>query len=285
MGDLNPQMGTLLVAALVFACVLLSVWAARSAYVAWKSSFTEVARVSMRDLFLFVDPSSVFRINLAVFLLLPIVAWILTGSPPAMALAAVAGAILPRLAWRTLRNRRRERLIQQLPDGLAMMSGSLRAGAGLQAALGMVVHEMKPPLSQEFSLLLREQRLGLALEDSLRGMADRLVLEEVDLFVSALTIAKEVGGNLSEILERLANTLRAKATMEGKIKALTAQGKLQGVIVGALPIFLAVALYFMDPVAMSPILTTPYGWGVMGVIAVLLSLGAFFIKKIVTIDV
>jgi len=285
MGDLNPQIGRLIVATLVFACVLVSAWAARSAYLAWKSSFTEVARVSMRDLFLFVDPSSVFRVNVAIFLLLPILVLIVSGSPPLTGLAAIAGAILPRLVWRRLRNRRRDRLIQQLPDGLAMMSGSLRAGAGLQAALGLVVREMKAPLSQEFSLLLREQRLGLALEDSLRGMAERLVLEEIDLFVSAVTIAKEVGGNLSEILERLASTLRAKATMEGKIKALTAQGKLQGLIVGALPIFLGVALYFMDPVAMAPILTTPYGWGVMAVIAVLLTLGGFFIKKIVTIDV
>jgi tight adherence protein B len=285
MGELNPQIAQLIVLALVFGCVLLAAWAARSAYFSWKSSSTEVARASMRDLFLFIDPSSIFRVNLALFLLLPLITWVVTRSPPITCMVAVGGAVLPRLAWSRLRKRRREMLIQQLPDGLTMMSGSLRAGAGLQAALGMVVQEMKPPLSQEFSLLLREQRLGLALEDSMSGMAQRLVLEEVDLFVSAVTIAKEVGGNLSEILERLASTLRAKATMEGKIRALTAQGKLQGIIVGALPIFLAVVLYFMDPEAMGPILTTYYGWAVIAVIAVLLTLGGFFIKKIVTIDV
>jgi tight adherence protein B len=165
------------------------------------------------------------------------------------------------------------------------MAGSLRAGGSLHQALDMVVRESGAPLSQEFSLLLREQRLGVALEDSLRGMSQRLQTEEVDLFVSALTIAKEVGGNLSEILDRLASTLRAKAVMEGKIRALTSQGKLQGIVVGLLPVFLAGVLYAMDPQAMRPLFTTYYGWGVMATIAVLLMLGGFFIKKIVTIDV
>jgi tight adherence protein B len=192
---------------------------------------------------------------------------------------------LPRITWAVMRRRRRARLTVQLPDGMNMMAGSLRAGASLQMALGLVVTEAPAPLSQEFSLLLREQRLGLALEDSLRGMSQRLEMEEVDLFVSALTIAKEVGGNLSEILERLAATLRQKATMEGKIRALTSQGKLQGIVVGLLPVFLAGALYLMDPVAMLPLFTTLYGWGVLAVVFVMLLLGAFFIKKIVTIDV
>jgi tight adherence protein B len=166
-----------------------------------------------------------------------------------------------------------------------MMSGSLRAGASLQMSLDMVVKEAPAPLSQEFSILLREQRLGLALEDSLRAMAERLRIEEVDLFVSALTIAKEVGGNLSEILDRLASTLRAKAAMEGKIRALTSQGKLQGLIVGTLPLFLAWVLYLMDPDAMLPLFTTLYGWAVMAGVFMMLALGGFFIRKIVSIDV
>ena len=166
-----------------------------------------------------------------------------------------------------------------------MMAGSLRAGASLQNSIELVVEETPAPLAQEFSLLLREQRLGLALEDSLRGMAQRLKTEDIDLFVSALSIAREVGGNLSETLDRLASSLRAKAVMEGKIRSLTSQGKLQGLIVGMLPIFLAGILYVMDPAAMMPLFTTLYGWGVMAVIAVMLFLGGLFIKKIVTIDV
>lgn len=275
----------LLLGLLLLAMVLVLLWWAREAYAGWQTRFTETARVSMADMFLFLDPGSLFKLNLAMFVGLPLLAWLLSGSLFIAVVAALLGAVLPRLSWAVMRKRRQERLIQQLPDGLTMMAGAMRAGSGLQAALDLVVKEMPPPLSQEFSVLLREQRLGLPLEESLRGMSERLKLEDVNLFVSALTIAKEVGGNLSEILERLASTLRAKAVMEGKIKALTSQGKLQGMVVGALPIFLAGILYSMEPAAMRPLFTTVYGWATMAVISVLLLLGAVFIRKIVSIDV
>lgn len=275
----------LLLVALVLGAVALLMFWARTAFIGWRQRFTEMARVSLADMFVFIDPAALFKINLAAFVALPLVVWVATGSPFLALLAALAGAVMPRITWAVLRRRRMDKLILQLPDGLTMMSGAMRAGAGLQAALELVVKESPAPLSQEFSILLREQRLGLPLEESLRGLSERLKQEDVDLFVSALTIAKEVGGNLSEILERLAATLRAKAVMEGKIKALTSQGKLQGIVVGLLPIFLAGVLYMMDPVAMTPMFVTYWGWGTMAVIAVLLMLGGVFIRKIVSIDV
>lgn len=274
-----------LIACMVFGAMLATVWMLRVGYESWRARFTANARVSLDDMFMVIDPRSLFRANVALFLLLPMLVWLVTGMLVLAVLTALASAIFPRLAWVVMRNRRQARLVLQLPDALTMMAGSLRAGASLQNALDMVVKENPAPVSQEFSMLLREQRLGLALEDSLRGMAQRLKIEDVDLFVSAMTIAKEVGGNLSEILDRLASTLRAKAVMEGKIRALTSQGKLQGIIVGMLPIFLAGVLYVMDPAAMMPLFTTLYGWGVMAVVFVLLMLGGFFIRKIVTIDV
>ncbi|OYT88907.1 MAG: hypothetical protein CFE46_00240 [Burkholderiales bacterium PBB6] len=280
---MNAQVA--LIGLLALGALLAVVLLARSAFGQWRTSFTSSAKLSLEDMFLFIDPRQLFRVNVAMFLLLPVVVWVVTGTVALAALAAVVGAVFPRVMWIVMRNRRAAKLLVQLPDGLTMMAGSLKAGASLQGALDMLVKESPAPISQEFSLLLREQRLGLALEDSLRGMSERLKLEDIDLFVSALTIAKEVGGNLSEILERLATTLRAKATMEGKIKALTSQGKLQGIVVGALPLFLAAALYTMDPVAMTPLFTTVYGWGVMAVIFVMLLLGGIFIKKIVTIDI
>jgi tight adherence protein B len=274
----------LLIALMVLGAVGALVVAARLGLERWRASFTEHAKVSMEDMFLFIDPRRLFRLNLVVFLLLPLAAWVLTGSLFFAVVAALAGAVLPRVVWVVMRNRRSEKLVQQLPDALTMMAGSLRAGASLQIALDMVVKESPAPISQEFSLLLREQRLGLALEDSLRGMGERLRIEEVDLFVSAMTIAKEVGAT-SRRSERLSSTLRAKAAMEGKIRALTSQGKMQGIIVGLLPVFLAGVLYIMDPVAMLPLFVTPYGWAVMAAVAVLLMLGGVFIKKIVTIDI
>jgi tight adherence protein B len=131
----------------------------------------------------------------------------------------------------------------------------------------------------------REQRLGLALEDALETFAARLKLEEVDLIVSAMTIARDVGGNLAEILDQLSRTLRAKAVMEGKIRALTSQGKLQGLVVGSLPVALMFALSYMQPEAMAPLFNTFLGYLVLAVIAAAETAGFFWIRKIVTIDV
>jgi tight adherence protein B len=181
-------------ALMVFVTVMAMAWALLTAYVQWRSSFLETAKLSLEDLFLFVDPRTLFRANVAAFVLLPLVVWVLTRSAPIALAAGVAGAAFPRIAWIVMRRRRRYKLVAQLPDGLSMMVGSLRAGSGLVQALNMVVQECAAPLSQELSLLLREQRLGLAIDESLRAMAKRLQMEEVDLFVSALTIAKEVGG-------------------------------------------------------------------------------------------
>ncbi|MDL5031328.1 type II secretion system F family protein [Pelomonas sp. APW6] len=274
-----------LVGLMLFGATAVLLLLARRALLSWQTRFTETAKVSLEDMFVFIDPGSLFKLNLALFVLLPLLLWVFTGSPVLAVLGGLSGAILPRASWIILRRRRMALLVEQLPDGLTMMAGAMRAGASLQIALDLVVKESPAPLSQEFSVLLREQRLGLALEDSLRGLSQRLKQEDIDLFVSALTIAKEVGGNLSEILERLSATLRAKAVMEGKIKALTSQGKLQGIVVGMLPILLAGVLYAMDPRAMTPLFTTIYGWGTMSVIFILITMGAFFIKKIVTIDV
>jgi tight adherence protein B len=110
-------------------------------------------------------------------------------------------------------------------------------------------------------------------------------VEEVALLSSALRVARETGGNLAEALERLATTLRDKLTIEGKIRALTAQGKLQGIVVGLLPIALMTVLFHMEPEAMAPLFHTWYGWATLAVIGVLEIVGALIIRKIVNIDV
>ena len=270
---------------LLLLSVVILAYGVYNIYLRYREQFTETTKVSLEDMFLFVDPASVFQLNVALFFLVPVFVFFATGSLPLVVISGLAMLVLPRTFYKMMRKRRIKKFIEQMPDALVMLSGSMRAGASLQIAMDLVVNESPPPLSQEFSLILREQRLGLTLEDSLEGMAKRINVEDVDLFVSAMTIAKEVGGNLSEILDRLAATLRAKATMEGKIDALTSQGKLQGIVVGLLPIFLGFVLYTMEPESMAPMFSTYYGWGVMAAIVIFLFLGGFFIKKIVTIDV
>jgi len=166
-----------------------------------------------------------------------------------------------------------------------MLASSLRAGTSLQIAMDITIRETPAPLSQELGVVVREQRLGMALEDALESLATRLKLEEVDLVVAAMTIARDVGGNLAETLDQLSHTLRAKATMEGKIRSLTSQGKLQGLIVGMLPIFLMLVLSRMQHDAMQPLFHSLLGYAVLGVIGLLEIIGFLMIRKIVAIDV
>ena len=166
-----------------------------------------------------------------------------------------------------------------------MMAGAMRAGASLPLAIEAMVREVQAPLSQEFGLVLREQRMGIPLDEAFENLGKRVPSPDLGLVVAAARIARDVGGNLSEVFNRLADTLRQKAVMEGKIKALTSQGKLQGWIVGLLPLGMILVLYQMEPGAMLPLFISVLGWAVLAVIAVLELMGAFMIRKIVTIDV
>lgn len=276
---------TLFISGAVMLSVVLILLSLRGFFADYQKGFTANASVTLQEMFLFIDPQRLFFANILVVLIVPVLVWMLTGKLVLAVVVTVVALILPRFMYSVLKRRRLDKLIEQLPDALNMMAGSLRSGASLAIALDLVASEAEAPLSQELSLLLREQKLGISMEDAMQGMAKRLRLEEIELFVSAVTISKSVGGNLAEVLERLAQTLRSKAVMEGKIKALTAQGKLQGIVVGMLPIFMAVVLNYLEPEAMAPLFSTWYGWVVVGVISVLLIVGGIFIRKIVSIDV
>jgi tight adherence protein B len=251
----------------------------------YREAFTQHAHFSLRELFLFIDPSRLFIANVALILLAGLGVWVASGLFLLGVAAAVVMAILPRLILRKLRERRLHTIEQQLPDALLVMAGGLRAGVSLSHALQQLVRETRPPVSQEFDLVLREQRLGVPLDEALENLARRVPLQSVTLFVSAMRIANETGGSLAEALERASQTLRSKIAMEGKIRALTAQGKLQAWIVGLLPMFLFLVLSKLEPDAMSLLWTTRMGWGTIAVVVLLEFFGILLIRKIVAIDV
>jgi tight adherence protein B len=251
----------------------------------YREQFTERAHFQAREFFLFVDPGKIFAAHVTLVVLGSIVTALLTRSfVLGLGIGAALG-FLPRVMYARLRGRRLRRFEQQLPDALTMLSGALRAGLSLRSAIGQLVIEAPAPLGQEFTLLLREQRLGATLEQSLNGLARRIPTPTTVLTVSAMRIASETGGGLAEMLERTAHTVRSRLQIEGKIQALTAQGKLQAWIVGLLPVALMLVLDQMQPATMSVLWNTPMGWGALAVIFVLEVLGIFVIRRIVAIDV
>ena len=239
----------------------------------------------LRDMFIAVDPRKLFYYNIASFFIVPGLLWGFTGNAVLVAGAAIVIVILPKLAIGWLKKRRFSQFERQLPDALLMVSGAMRAGASLTVAMESMVKEQKPPLAQEFDLLLREQRVGVDFDTALKNMEKRLPIQDFIMVVSGMRISREVGGNLADILETLADTLRIKHQMEGKIKALTAQGKMQGLVMTSLPLFLMFILTHMEPEAMAPLYNTLVGWATLSVIAVMEVIGYVAIQKIVSIDV
>ena len=239
----------------------------------------------LRDMFIDVDPNKLFYGNVVALVVVPALVWLATDNPVIAAAAAAVVILIPKFAVNFLRKRRFKQFETQLPDALLMVSGALRAGASLTVAMEGMVKEQRPPLAQEFSLMLREQRLGVDFDTALRNMEKRLPLPDFIMVVAGMRISREVGGNLADILETLADTLRRKQQMEGKIAALTAQGKMQGLVMTGLPLFLMLILTQMEPEAMAPLYHTWYGWATLAVIGVMEVVGYVAIQKITTIDV
>lgn len=251
----------------------------------YRTKFTERTNFQVQEFFLFIDAKKLFVANLAVMTSGGGITWIVTGAFWLSIPAFLGLALAPRFLYALMRKRRRHKFEGQLPDALMMLSGGMRAGVGLNSAMGQLVAEAPAPLSQEFSLILREQKLGVTLEQSLNNLARRMPTQTTTLVVSAMRIASETGGGLAETLERTAATIRSRLQMEGKIGALTAQGKLQAWVVGLLPVILMLILHHMEPDAMSLLWHSPIGWAVLAALAVLEFLGVYVIRKIIAIDV
>ncbi|MGO3128028.1 MAG: type II secretion system F family protein [Luteimonas sp.] len=257
-----------------------------SAFLArYRESFMEQARVNMTDMFLFVDPTRLFIANAVFLIVLTLLVWIITGNLIAAVVALVLCALLPRKLYTWLKARRIDTIQNQLPDTLMMLSSSMKAGLGFTPALESVVRDGYPPLAQELALVLREQHLGVKQEDALENLTRRVPVMDMQLFISAVLISREVGGNLAESLKTVAETLRRRLIMEGKVKSLTAQGRLQGIVMAMLPVGLVGYLAWMYPDTMAPMFDTWIGYGIIAICVVLEYLGYKVCKKIMTIDI
>ncbi|WP_345815557.1 type II secretion system F family protein [Paraburkholderia sp. PREW-6R] len=240
---------------------------------------------SLADAFVFVNRQKAAAWSMAGMIGLPVIVFLVSRSF-LVALASIPLAMmLPKQYIKRMQKKRIDTLEKQLPDALLMMSGALRAGASFPSSLEAVIYEMAPPISQEFDLLMREIRLGIDMDVAMRNLERRVPIPDFLMMTAAVTIAREVGGNLAEALESVARTLREKLQMEGKIKALTSQGRMQGIVMTCLPLFLMLVLRFMEPKAMAPLFDEPVGWATLSVIAVMEFLGYVSITRITNIDV
>lgn len=251
----------------------------------YRTTFTEQASFNLSDMFMFMNPAVLFMLNIGAMVIAPLLLWLITGSPVVAVAALILILVLPRKMYKWLRERRILKIQAQLPDGLMMIASSMRAGLGFAPSMESLAVDTDPPLSQEFSLILREQRMGVKSDEALEHFNDRVPIQDVTLFVSAVNISRDIGGNLAESLSSLSETLRRRLIMEGKVRALTAQGRLQGIVMAMLPVGIIGFLTFAYPETMNAMYHTWVGWAVMAVAAVMEYLGYRMCRKIMSIDV
>ena len=174
---------------------------------------------------------------------------------------------------------------KQLPDTIVLLSNSLRAGSSFLQSIELVSREGSPPMSEEMGRVVREVNLGLGMEEALSNLVRRIKSEDLDLMVTAIGIQQQVGGNLAEILDTIAFTIRERVRIKGEINTLTAQGRVSGYLVAFLPIGLGAALNAINPAFMQPLFTETIGRILIGVGAVMMTIGFLAIRKITDIKV
>lgn len=195
------------------------------------------------------------------------------------------GWILPSLIIRIKKKTRYKAFNEQLGDGIVLISNSLKAGYSFLQAVQSVATEMPDPISYEFKKLLKELRFGYSTEMALENLLLRVESDDLELVVNAVMIQREIGGNLSEILDNISETIRERVKLKGEIRTLTAQGRISGVIVSFLPVVLGLILYLMNPEYMMLLFNHQYGIMMLIVSIINQIIGMIIITRIVNIEV
>ncbi len=252
------------------------------AYITEKLEFLHIEIAQDRLTYMLLGCS--VGIGSIIFLLLGFLGSWIMGTIMGLILAFV-GFKAPRIIIDYLVERRIKAYSLQMVDALQLLSNGIRAGLSVPQAIGMIVEEMPAPISQEFNILLQQNRIGVPLEECFENLAKRVPLEDNDMFVSSVNILRETGGNLAETFDTIVEVIRERVRLQQKVDTYTAQGMFQGMTIGLMPYLLGMVYFLQDPGSMTPLFTTPLGW-VMLFLAVGFDLaGIYVIMKIVKIKI
>jgi len=197
----------------------------------------------------------------------------------------IAGWSIPLLIVRYLYERRCAMFVDQMVDGLTIMANGIKSGSNAMQSMERVIEIMGNPISQEFRQVITQHQFGQSFEEALLDLGERIPRPDVQMFVTAINILKETGGNLAETFETIVTTVRERQKVEKKIQALTAQGLMQGIIVTSIPFILAAVFLVVDPNYIKPMFSTTLGLVLLFAMLGLQIIGGVLIRKIVTIKV
>ncbi len=266
----------------IFALVVLSI--VSRGLEEYEDHYLTEGSQDLTEMFYFINPRQLMLLTIAVATVLALIGFVAFNWFVAMGLG-IAGFVVPFYGIKKVRELRILKFEKQLVDSLVQMSSAFRAGLTLAQASESIAQEMPPPLSQEFGLFVKEIKLGVRQEEALQNMADRVASEDLQLVVTATNISKQLGGNMAEMYDIISNTIRERFRLQGRIRALTSQGKMQGWVVGSMPLGLGLILNYMRPDLMKPMLHSWFGYGLITAVIVLEVIGIWMIRKIVAIDI
>ena len=210
---------------------------------------------------------------------------VLNGRVTIALLLAIAAGSIPVLVIRRMKEKRTLLFAEQLPDALDLIRAALQAGHGFGAALSLVATEFPDPIASEFREIAEEMRLGLPLREALGGLMDRIDDPDLPMLVIGVLIADESGGNLAEVLGNIGHTVRERFKISRDVRVLTAQGRLSGNVLTALPFIVGFTMYWLNPTYFKPMTTTTIGQYMLLYVVVSVALGHFAIRRIVKIKV
>lgn len=269
----------------VFVFVFVGYLMFSAGWESYEEKYLEGAERTLDDLFLTIPPQQLLWLTTLGAFALFTLGFVFTDSLVIGAVLALLGGMAPRLALFMMRRARLKKFGEQLVESMVTMTNALRSGVALPKAFQIVAHDMPKPICQEFGILVQEMRLGMDIEEAMESMLTRVPSQDLELVCTSVGISNSVGGNLAEVFDRLAETIRERFRIEGRIEALTAQGKIQGLMVSVLPLFVGGMIYVIDPKMMEPMFTTTIGIGMLVVMAIMEALGYFFVRKVTTIEV
>lgn len=267
----------------------------REASDSYAGTYTEDTARQFEDIFLFIPPRRLLEISRIAALTAFFLFFFILGdlsTPLGLVRGLILGAIMavlvlfaPGFVLRIMKQRRLERFNEQLVDALSTMSNALRAGFSIIQAFESVVKEGRNPIAQEFGMFLQQIRVGVKFEDALQDMDKRVGSEDLTLMLLSIETARRTGGNLTEVFDKIASTIRERMRIKGRIRSLTAQGRLQGIVVGAMPFLLLGVLVMLDPQMTLGFFTQLSGIIALLAVIAMVAIGGLIIRKIVNIDV
>ncbi|WP_434352189.1 type II secretion system F family protein [Trichococcus flocculiformis] len=249
------------------------------------SNYYARIKTKLLQAYIKMKPIEFIEVSIMAGLFLGMLIWLSSENLILAVFGLVLGFRVPELLLESIRKKRAKQLNDQLPQALSLISNGLRAGFSFSQAMAVVGREMEAPIADEFAKVLRDNSYGKNMDEALLDLGKRTDDEDLDIFITTLLIHLQVGGDLSEILDTISETIRERVKLKGDIRTMTAQSQMSAVVIGILPVAIAAVMFVLNPSYIGSLFLDPLGLMMVGVATGMMLLGAFLLTRIVKVKI